>query len=74
MAASLESCIANYEEEIRKVDAKRMVPGWNYNHFFLLKEGLAFTHERVRMVNEALIKYEELEALFLESGELFVPL
>jgi hypothetical protein len=37
VGASFENCINNYEEEIRKMDAKRMAPGWDYNHFFLLK-------------------------------------
>ena len=37
IVASFESCINNYEEEIRKLDAKRLQPGWNFSHFFLLK-------------------------------------
>lgn len=32
-----EQIINNYEDEIRKVDSRRLLPGWNYCNFFLLK-------------------------------------
>lgn len=65
ITASVEQYISSYEEEIRKMDSKRPLPGWNYCGFFFLKESLAFTYERAQMFEEALIQYDELEALYL---------
>jgi hypothetical protein len=37
ISASFEQIVANYEDEARKSDARRMKKGWSYCEFFLLK-------------------------------------
>ena len=64
---SFEYFISHYEEEIRKLDSTRMYPGWNYCHFFLMKEGLAFTYEQVNLCNDSLKQYLELDAVLEQN-------
>ncbi|KAF2128920.1 hypothetical protein P153DRAFT_317387 [Dothidotthia symphoricarpi CBS 119687] len=52
--------VTQYEEDIRKNDAQRSFPGWNFNTFFILKEGLARGFESVGLVEDALLGYDEL--------------
>ncbi|RMZ72823.1 tmem1 family [Pyrenophora seminiperda CCB06] len=52
--------VSQYEEDIRKNDAQRSFPGWNFNTFFILKEGLARGFESVGLVEDALLGYDEL--------------
>jgi len=49
-----------------KYFSKRLEKNWNYFNFFLLKEGLAFTYERMNMINQAYVQYVELDALLWE--------
>ena len=58
---AFDRLIVHYEEEIRKADAKRGMVGWNFNEFFLIKEGLAFVLERFKLTKLALKQYYELE-------------
>jgi trafficking protein particle complex subunit 10 len=37
IAATVEQYISTYEDEIRKIDSKRLLPGWSYCGFFFLK-------------------------------------
>lgn len=67
ISSAFETTLNLYEEEIRKEDAQRLLPHWNFGNFFLLKEGLALTYEQIGLVSEALIQYAELEALFVEG-------
>ncbi|KAF1829879.1 hypothetical protein BDW02DRAFT_508914 [Decorospora gaudefroyi] len=57
---SFDLRVGQYEEDIRKNDAQRSFPGWNFNTFFILKEGLARGFESVGLVEDALIGYDEL--------------
>jgi hypothetical protein len=41
-----------------------MQPTWDFTQFFQQKEGLAFLYETFHMYEEALMQYDELEALF----------
>src|SRR5271169_1632885 len=61
---SFDSRVLQYEEDIRKMDAQRILPGWNYCTFFILKEGLAQSFEHMLLLEDALIQYDELEASF----------
>ncbi|KAI4258004.1 MAG: hypothetical protein LQ352_001394 [Teloschistes flavicans] len=58
--------VTQYEEDIKERDAQRNIPGWNFNTFFVLKEGLARGFESVGLVEDALTGYQEL-ALGLRS-------
>ncbi|EMD59427.1 hypothetical protein COCSADRAFT_41278 [Bipolaris sorokiniana ND90Pr] len=57
---SFDLRVSQYEEDIRKNDAQRSFPGWNFNTFFILKEGLARGFESVGLVEDALLVYDEL--------------
>ncbi|KAJ1927801.1 hypothetical protein IWQ60_002618 [Tieghemiomyces parasiticus] len=58
--------VAHYEEDVRRLDAQRMMPGWNYCTFFLLKEKLVRCYQAMNMHEEALKQYDELEASFFQ--------
>ncbi|RAR02353.1 tmem1 family protein [Stemphylium lycopersici] len=58
--SSFDLRVSQYEEDIRKNEAQRSFPGWNFNTFFILKEGLARGFESVGLVEDALLGYEEL--------------
>jgi len=58
--SSFDLRVGQYEEDIRKNDAQRSFPGWNFNTFFILKEGLARGFESVGLVEDALLGYDEL--------------
>lgn len=60
--ASFDLRVSQYEEDIREKDSQRSLPGWNFNTFFLLKEGLARGFESVGLVEDALTSYHELSA------------
>ena len=49
--ATLDTRVERYEEEIRRVDALRLLPGWNICNFFVIKEGLAITYEQVHSLS-----------------------
>jgi hypothetical protein len=57
---SFDLRVSQYEEDIRKNEAQRSFPGWNFNTFFILKEGLARGFESVGLVEDALLGYDEL--------------
>ncbi|KAI8943647.1 hypothetical protein NX059_001632 [Plenodomus lindquistii] len=57
---SFDLRVGQYEEDIRKNEAQRSFPGWNFNTFFILKEGLARGFESVGLVEDALLGYDEL--------------
>ncbi|OLL22194.1 Trafficking protein particle complex II-specific subunit 130 [Neolecta irregularis DAH-3] len=64
---AFDARVSGYEEDIRKVDAQRTLPGWNYLTFFSLKEGLAQSFEHMALFEDALIQYDELELSFIQS-------
>ena len=43
---------------------RRNSPNWNFCDYFLLQEELAFTYEMLGVYDEALVQYDELDALF----------
>ena len=64
--ASFDLRVQQYEEDIRERESRRGFPGWNFNTFFILKEGLARGFENVGLFDDALAGYDEL-ALGLET-------
>lgn len=60
--SSFDLRVVQYEEDIKEKDAQRNIPGWNFNTFFVLKEGLARGFESVGLVEDALTGYQELAA------------
>lgn len=60
--ASFDRRVSQYEDDIKEKDSQRRLPGWNFNTFFVLKEGLAKGFESVGLVEDALTGYHELSA------------
>ncbi|KAJ2391849.1 hypothetical protein H4S02_001114 [Coemansia sp. RSA 2611] len=63
---ALEARAASLGDEIRRLDANRMLPGWNYCRFFVVKEQLAALFRALALHDAALAQYDELEAAFLQ--------
>ncbi|KAJ1720691.1 hypothetical protein LPJ53_004706 [Coemansia erecta] len=64
--AALEDRAAALAEAIRRMDANRLLPGWNYCRFFVVKERLIALHRLMGLRGEALAQYDELEAVFFQ--------
>ncbi|KAG8526257.1 uncharacterized protein KY384_000250 [Bacidia gigantensis] len=60
--ASFDRRVQQYEEDIREKELQRNLPGWNFNTYFVLKEGLAIGFESVGLIEDALTGYQELAA------------
>lgn len=56
-----------YDKEMKKSESNRTVPGWQFCHFFLIKEGLAFTFEQFKLPVNAHGMYQQLMS-FLNSS------
>ncbi|KAJ1720705.1 hypothetical protein LPJ61_006128, partial [Coemansia biformis] len=63
---ALDDRVASIAEEIRRMDANRMLPGWNYCKFFVFKEGLVNLYRLMGLRDGALAQYDELEAAYLQ--------
>nr|CAD7438798.1 unnamed protein product [Timema bartmani] len=58
--------LLKFEEFIRDQRERRNELGWNFCHYFLLQEELAFVLEMLGVYDEALVQYDELDALFTQ--------
>ncbi|XP_065222101.1 trafficking protein particle complex subunit 10 isoform X2 [Planococcus citri] len=63
---SYDRALLKLEEYIRTQRECRNQPEWNFCNYFLLQEELAFVLEMLGMYEEALIQYDELDALFTQ--------
>lgn len=63
---SLTQTITALVEELRVLEPQRHVPGFQFSAYFLLKERLALTLERVGILEEALTVFDEVEAVFFQ--------
>ena len=59
--ASFDLRVSQYEEDIRERESQKQVVGWNFNTFFVLKEGLAMGFESMSLLEDALTVYQELD-------------
>jgi len=57
---SFDLRVSQYEEDIREREGQKKVFGWNFNTFFVLKEGLAMGFENMGLLDDALTVYQEL--------------
>ncbi|KAI7870261.1 trafficking protein particle complex subunit 10 [Spinellus fusiger] len=64
--SSFDMHVLQAQEDTRRLDMQRHMPGWNYCTFFILKEGLAQAFEIMTLYEDALIQYDELEASFFQ--------
>lgn len=53
-----------YLEEIKNLEARKHILGWNYGKFFVMKEALALAFEKMNLFEDALLLYDELEEAF----------
>lgn len=56
--------MTRYQDYVRVQREKRNQSGWDFFKFFILQEELAFAFEQLSMYEDALIQYDELNALF----------
>ncbi|KAF9585067.1 hypothetical protein BGW38_004020 [Lunasporangiospora selenospora] len=66
IVTSFDQNVLTFEDDIRRLDSQRQMPGWNYCTFFILKEGLTNAYEMMNLHDEALRQYDELEASFFQ--------
>lgn len=69
LVASIDANFTSYEDDVRRVDAQRQMPGWNFCTFFVNKEGLAQSYEAMNLLEDALVQYDELEASYALAGK-----
>ena len=71
--SSFDRRVHQYEEDIREREQQQNMPGWNFNTFFILKEGLARGFESVGLLEDAFSSYQELatglDALVAEQSD-----
>ncbi|EGO20910.1 hypothetical protein SERLADRAFT_452051 [Serpula lacrymans var. lacrymans S7.9] len=66
LLSAFDSAVSQREDEVKRSESQRHMPGWNFCTFFILKESLATSFEGVNLYEDALIQYNELEASFLQ--------
>ncbi|EIW60047.1 uncharacterized protein TRAVEDRAFT_164477 [Trametes versicolor FP-101664 SS1] len=64
--SAFDSALAQREEEVRRSEGQRQMPGWNFCTFFILKESIASSLEGMNLHEDALQQYYELEATFFQ--------
>uniref|UniRef100_A0A1A9UF37 Trafficking protein particle complex subunit 10 n=1 Tax=Glossina austeni TaxID=7395 RepID=A0A1A9UF37_GLOAU len=64
MLSSYNRNIAKYEELIRSKREKRNHDNWDFHQYFFMQEDLALLFEKLELHTEALIQYDELDAIF----------
>lgn len=58
--------LGRYEDLVRQQREQRTLPQWSFLRFFFLQEELAFVLEMLGVHEEALVQYDELDALFTQ--------
>ncbi|KAF5386686.1 hypothetical protein D9615_001912 [Tricholomella constricta] len=62
--SAFDSAVSQREEEVKRSESQRQMPGWNFCTFFILKESLASSFEGVNLFEDAYTQYDELETSF----------
>ncbi|KAF8638821.1 hypothetical protein AX17_001879 [Amanita inopinata Kibby_2008] len=61
---AFDSAISQREDEVKRSESQRQMPGWNFCTFFITKESLSISFTGMSLFEEALLHYEELEQSF----------
>ncbi|KAF8626389.1 hypothetical protein AX15_005037 [Amanita polypyramis BW_CC] len=61
---AFDSAISQREDEVKRSESQRQMPGWNFCTYFILKESLSNSFEGMNLFEEALLHYDELEETF----------
>ncbi|XP_063301825.1 trafficking protein particle complex subunit 10 isoform X2 [Pelobates fuscus] len=56
--------LGHFEDEMRTLREKRTEPCWSFCDYFMVQEELAFVFEMLQQFEDALVQYDELDALF----------
>lgn len=63
---SLNRHLGKFEDQVRSLREKRTEPNWSFTTYFLLHEELSFVFEMLGLYEEALIQYDEIDALLTQ--------
>ncbi|KAF9053549.1 hypothetical protein BDZ89DRAFT_1056144 [Hymenopellis radicata] len=66
LLSAFESALIHREDDVKRSESQRLMPGWNFCTFFILKESLATSFRSMNLLSEALLQYDELEASFFQ--------
>uniref|UniRef100_A0A0P6GFC0 Trafficking protein particle complex subunit n=1 Tax=Daphnia magna TaxID=35525 RepID=A0A0P6GFC0_9CRUS len=66
LMAAFSRTLTKFEETVRTQRERRNELNWNFCNYFLLQEELAFAFEMLGLYDEALVQYDELDALFTQ--------
>ncbi|XP_012148441.2 SIDL trafficking protein particle complex subunit 10 isoform X2 [Megachile rotundata] len=66
MLVAYDKTLSRFEDVVREQRESRNHPNWNFCHYFLLQEELAFVLQMLGLYDEALVQYDELDALFTQ--------
>ncbi|KAF4576476.1 hypothetical protein EYR40_000715 [Pleurotus pulmonarius] len=64
LITAFESAVNQREEDVRRSESQRAMPGWNFCTFFILKESLASSFQGLNLYEDAYMQYAELESSF----------
>ncbi|KAF9466293.1 trafficking protein particle complex subunit 10 [Collybia nuda] len=64
--SAFDSAVLQREEEVKRSESQRQMPGWNFCTFFILKESLANSFDGVCLFEDAYNQYDELETTFYQ--------
>ncbi|XP_032889373.1 trafficking protein particle complex subunit 10 [Amblyraja radiata] len=58
--------LGKFEDDMRTMREKRTEAGWSFSAYFMVQEELAFVFEMLQQYEDALVQYDELDALFTQ--------
>lgn len=58
--------LGKFEDQVRSLRERRTEPQWSFTTYFLLHEELSFVFEMLGLYEEALIQYDEIDALLTQ--------
>ncbi|KAI5899814.1 uncharacterized protein SCHCODRAFT_02524907 [Schizophyllum commune H4-8] len=64
LVSAFDLVLQQREEEVKRSESQKSMPGWNFCTFFILKETLATSFEGISLFEDALAQYDELEIMF----------
>ena len=67
--AAYGDMVVEVQKDIKFLDSQRSLPGFNFFNFFLLKERLALSFESLTFYEDALVQYDELDAVFTQCAD-----
>lgn len=56
--------LGKFEDDLRTLKERRTEPRWSFCEYFMVWEELAFVFDMLQQFEDALVQYNELDALF----------